>query len=114
MHRIALQTDISSFSFKQNVWGVLTYRPGKREGQNYPGFVIPDSALERKRIPSEDRRRSHSEAAGSRSGNPRLVFLQTHFKKGIAPVPRAFALRRAPRAVTTQAVQQLPVHIVHR
>lgn len=27
-------------------------RPGEAEGQNYPGFVIPDRALERKGIPS--------------------------------------------------------------
>lgn len=88
-----------------------THRPGKAEGQNYPGFVIP---LERKGIPSEDRRRSHSETAGPRSRDPRLVFLQANFKKGIALVPCAFSIRRAPCAITTRAAQQLPVHIVHR
>lgn len=89
-------------------------RPGKTEGQNYPGFVIPDRALERKGIPSEDRRRSHSEAAGPRSRNSRLVFLQANFKKRIALVPCAFSIRRVPCAVATHAVQQLSVHIVHR
>lgn len=89
-------------------------RPGKTEGQNNPGFVIPDRALERKCIPSEDRRRSHSEAAGPCSGNSRLVFLQANFKKRIALVPRALSIRRGPCAVTTHAVDQLSVNIVHR
>lgn len=62
-------------------------RPGKAEGQNYPGFVIPHRALERKGIPSQDRRRSHSEAAGPCSRNSRLVFLQANFKKRITLVP---------------------------
>lgn len=89
-------------------------RPGKTEGQNYPGFVIPHRALERKGIPSEDRRSSHSEAAGPRSGDPGLVFLQANFKKRIALVPCALSIRRVPRAITTHAAQQLSVHIVHR
>lgn len=89
-------------------------RPGKTEGQNYPGSLIPDSALQRKRIPSKDRRRSRSEAAGPCSRDSRLVFLQANFKKGIALIPCAFSIRRVPRAITTQAVQQLSVHIMHR
>lgn len=92
----------------------LTHRPGKTEGQNYPGFVIPHRALERKGIPAEDRRRSHSEAAGSCSRNSRLVFLQANFKKGIALIPCAFSIRRVPCAITAHAVQQLSVNIVHR
>lgn len=92
----------------------LTHRPGKTEGQNYPGFVIPDRTLQRKGIPSKDRRRSHSEAARPRSRDPRLVFLQANFKKRIALVPCALPVRGVPRAVTTHAVQQLSVDVVHR
>lgn len=89
-------------------------RPGKVEGQNYPGFVIPDRTPERKRIPSEDRRRSHSEAAGPRSGNPGLVFLQTNFEKRVALAPCALSIRGAPCAIATHAVGQLSVRVVHR
>lgn len=90
-----------------------THRPGKTEGQNYPGSVIPDRAPERKGIPSEDGRRSHSEAAGPRGGDPGLVFLQANFKKRIALVPRAPPVRRAPAPVAAAAAQQLPVRVVH-
>lgn len=91
-----------------------THRPGKAEGQNYPGFVIPDRTPERKRIPSEDRRRSHSEAAGPRSGNPGLVFLQTNFEKRVALAPCALSIRGAPCTIATHAVGQLSVRVVHR
>lgn len=131
MRRIAVQTHFFFFfSFEEEeeeearrethtsfflfVFFSPTHRPGKTEGQNYPGFVIPDRALERKGIPSEDRRRSHSEAAGPRSRDPRLVFLQANFKKRIALVPCALSIRRVPCAITTHAAQQLSVHIVHR
>lgn len=89
-------------------------RPGKTEGQNYPGFVIPHRALQSKRIPSEDRRRSHSEAAGPSSRNSRLIFLQANFKKRIALVLRALSIRRVPCAVATHAVSLLSVRVVHR
>ena len=91
-----------------------THRPGKTEGQNNPGFVIPDRTLERKGISSEDRRRSHSEAAGPCNRNSGLVFLQANSEKRIALVPCAFSIRRGPCAITTHAVLQLSVCIVHR
>lgn len=112
------QLPISTTGFVVEVQGFhyqsVGPRPGKTEGQNYPGFVIPHRALESKGIPSEDRRRSHSEAAGPCSRNPRLVFLQANFKKRIALVPCAFSIRDVPCAITTHAAQQLSVHIVHR
>lgn len=118
MGRLFYQLPIRTTGFVAEVQGFHNQsvgpRPGKTEGQNYPGFVIPVCALERKRIPSQDRRRSHSEAAGARSGDPRLVFLQANFKKCIAVAPGAFSIRRVPCAITTRAAVQLSIGIMHR
>lgn len=118
MGRLFYQLPIGTAGFVAEVQGFhyqsVGPRPGKTEGQNYPGFVIPVSALERKRIPSQDRRKSHSEAAGARSRDPRLVFLQANFKKGVAIAPGAFSIRRVPCAITTRPAVQLPIGVMHR
>lgn len=94
-------------------------RPRPRElerDQDLPPIVdlvgVVLGAPERKRISTENLRRSSSEGALS-GGGDRLVLLQAHSQVSVALVSSAAAVRGAPGAVAALPVRQLAVYILH-
>lgn len=91
-----------------------THRPGELEGDHDLARLVRSAgAVQRKRISTENLRRSTAERAGAGGGHLRLVLLEAHFEVSVALLTSAAQVLGVPGAVAALAVRQLAVLVLH-
>lgn len=118
---LPLSRDVRTNTLSTLSWtgaGRDTHRPGELEGDHYLARLVRSAgaalgAVKRKRISTENLRRSTAERAGAGGDHLRLVLLEAHFEVSVALVSSAAQILGVPGAVAALPVRQLAVLVLH-